>query len=149
MKKIKKISLIMVVMMSLLLLSACGNKTVVYEGEEMGFKTKVTIEYDKDKNVQKVVREAKINFKELPVSEEEIEQLAKESEENIKDVKGINFKYNIKDSESTMTATYNIKDMSKEDKETNLRVKVDDKGNVKLDELESAQEDEGLEKKDK
>ena len=149
MKNFKKIGLIMFAMVSLMLLSSCsGTKTVVYEMEKEGTTITMTMEYDKDENVQKNITDMKMNFEDLPISEEQIKAIADEGGEEYKDIKGVEYKSNIKDSELTMTLTYTLKDMTEEDIENNFGSVTDDKGNVKIDKMVSAIEaQEGMEKK--
>ncbi|MDL2311195.1 hypothetical protein LJC13_04385, partial [Peptostreptococcaceae bacterium OttesenSCG-928-C18] len=97
--------------------------------------------------VQKMTVDMIMDFTDMPISEENLEELAGEFTAEYENKKGMEYKTDIKDSVLTVTMINTIKDMSKEDIEDNYDGVMDDDGNVKLEKVTADFEEEGLTKK--
>ncbi|WP_164995888.1 DUF1307 domain-containing protein [Miniphocaeibacter massiliensis] len=148
--KIKKISLIMTLMMSIMFLSSCSKtETVIYESNEAGQKITIIIEYDKDKNIKKTVSEMELNFEEYGTDKETMVEADKKQTKVYKNMDGAEYESKVTDKKMTQKITIIIDDLSEEMKEKQFKDMMDDKENVKLDKFTPTLEMIGMEKKEK
>lgn len=145
----KKLSLVVLSLAMMITIVSCGgkNEEVVYEMNNNGMKIVLTIEYYKDKNIQKTTTVTNIDFEESPEAEEMVRQNLELTDKMYKDTKGLEHTVKEDGKKLTETTVMNIKDMPKESKSILFMGLVDDKDNVSLDKMVKQFESLGYSKK--
>ena len=150
MKNIKRLGLVVLSLMMLITIVSCGgskNEKVVYELDTNGVKAELTIEYDKDKNIQKTTSISNTDFEKNPEIEEMVRQNLELRDKLYKDIKGLEHTVKEDGKKLTETTVMNINDIPKDSKTVLFVGVLDDKDNVPLDKMVEQFEGLGFKKK--
>ena len=134
----------------LITIVSCGgskNEKVVYELDTNGVKAELTIEYDKDKNIQKTTSISNTDFEKNPEIEEMVRQNLELRDKLYKDIKGLEHTVKEDGKKLTETTVMNINDIPKDSKTVLFVGVLDDKDNVPLDKMVEQFEGLGFKKK--
>lgn len=150
MKNIKKLGLIVLSLMMMITIVSCGgskNEEVVYEMDSNGINSVLTIEYNKDKNIQKTTTVTNVDFEKNPTMEDMIRKNLEKTDKLYKDIKGLDHTVKEDGKKLTETTVMNVNDIPKDSKTVLFVGILDDKDNVPLDKMVEQFEGLGYKKK--
>lgn len=145
----KLCSLIVVALVCIIALSACGKEqTKTYEGDVSGKHVLTSITYKDDK----VLKQSTINtikYDDLGMDKDEAKKLFAKSENIFKDLKGVKYKVDYKDKKAIehLAIDYTEVDMKKLNKR--LGVSTKENKDISFEKLEKQLKHRGLKEKDK
>ncbi|HBC4009712.1 YehR family lipoprotein [Staphylococcus aureus] len=145
----KLCSLIVVALVCIIALSACGKEqTKTYEGDVSGKHVLTSITYKDDK----VLKQSTINtikYDDLDMDKDEAKKLFAKSESIFKDLKGVKYKVDYKDKKAIehLDIDYTEVDMKKLNKR--LGVSTKENKDISFEKLEKQLKHRGLKEKDK
>ncbi|HCY0809305.1 YehR family lipoprotein [Staphylococcus aureus] len=145
----KLCSLIVVALVCIIALSACGKEqTKTYEGDVSGKHVLTSITYKDDK----VLKQSTINtikYDDLGMDKDEAKKLLAKSESIFKDLKGVKYKVDYKDKKAIehLDIDYTEVDMKKLNKR--LGVSTKENKDISFEKLEKQLKHRGLKEKDK
>ncbi|HCZ0920940.1 TPA: DUF1307 domain-containing protein [Staphylococcus aureus] len=145
----KLCSLIVVALICIIALSACGKEqTKTYEGDVSGKHVLTSITYKDDK----VLKQSTINtikYDDLSMDKDEAKKLFAKSESIFKDLKGVKYKVDYKDKKAIehLDIDYTEVDMKKLNKR--LGVSTKENKDISFEKLEKQLKHRGLKEKDK
>lgn len=145
----KLCSLIVVALICIIALSACGKEqTKTYEGDVSGKHVLTSITYKDDK----VLKQSTINtikYDDLGMDKDEAKKLFAQSESIFKDLKGVKYKVDYKDKKAIehLDIDYTEVDMKKLNKR--LGVSTKENKDISFEKLEKQLKHRGLKEKDK
>ncbi|HEA6412374.1 TPA: YehR family lipoprotein [Staphylococcus aureus] len=145
----KLCSLIVVALVCIIALSACGKEqTKTYEGDVSGKHVLTSITYKDDK----VLKQSTINtikYDDLGMNKDEAKKLFAKSENIFKDLKGVKYKVDYKDKKAIehLDIDYTEVDMKKLNKR--LGVSTKENKDISFEKLEKQLKHRGLKEKDK
>ncbi|HDF6383461.1 DUF1307 domain-containing protein [Staphylococcus aureus] len=145
----KLCSLIVVALVCIIALSACGKEqTKTYEGDVSGKHVLTSITYKDDK----VLKQSTINtikYDDLSMDKDEAKKLFAKSESIFKDLKGVKYKVDYKDKKAIehLDIDYTEVDMKKLNKR--LGVSTKENKDISFEKLEKQLKHRGLKEKDK
>ncbi len=145
----KLCSLIVVALVCIIALSACGKEqTKTYEGDVSGKHVLTSITYKDDK----VLKQSTINtikYDDLAMDKDEAKKLFAKSESIFKDLKGVKYKVDYKDKKAIehLDIDYTEVDMKKLNKR--LGVSTKENKDISFEKLEKQLKHRGLKEKDK